>query len=526
MTAVVEVRDNSIWFRHIRGDASLVARLEALRSGETILLEIDGVTGPWQRMRSGADGRPTNGLQALGSAAEFWMRTQARRGDWLPICIAPQVATNEIAPPPINSQSELAEPVTIPVRSAQEIRPLGHVAALPPDTRLNQFIVDSVLGSGGFGITYRAVEQFTDRYVAIKEYMPSSIAGRDPSSRAVRPLRSGDSEDFRWGLGRFREEAKVLVRLRHISVVHVLTYFEANDTGYLVMEYHEGISLGEKLKWNLSLSEDELLEIVEPLISGIEEVHLRGFLHRDIKPDNILIRKDGIPVLLDFGSARQALVQHSQGLTAVVTLGYAPPEQYERNAKQGPWTDIYALGALMYHCILGEKPAPANERLWALHHRNSDPLDASVERLRRVASSKIVNAILRSLQLKSEDRPQSIAEFATLLPPASAETLLLGERPRERSAAEPLPVPHRDQSPIRASRPALNVVASMFVSTITCADSVIGNGIRHSHKLNVSWVSPCLQVRAATMPGGRIQHRAPGTPTRWRGPLPVGKRRG
>src|SRR5512134_2547974 len=192
----------------------------------------------------------------------------------------------------------------------------GRADALREGTQLNVYTLGPVLGAGGFGITYRATEQFTDRPVAIKEFLPTSIAHRALDGVSVRPLSHG-SADFGWGLERFRLEARTLIALPHKNIVPVLQYFEANGTGYLVMEYQNGRTLGARLHPDKHLGEAELRRVVYPLLDALEAVHAKGFLHRDIKPDNIFLREDGTPLLLDFGAARQAVGGKSQSLSAI-----------------------------------------------------------------------------------------------------------------------------------------------------------------------------------------------------------------
>lgn len=180
-----------------------------------------------------------------------------------------------------------------------------HLSALQPGARLHLYTIGAILGAGGFGITYRAREDITNREVAIKEYLPAAFAVRDRNGSTVRPLNEGAARDFEWGLERFRQEAKLLIDLKHPNIVPVLAYFEANATGYLVMEFQDGTSLGHVLRAK-TLTEQETLEIMVPLLDGVEEVHRHGFLHRDIKPENIFLRRDGVPLLLDFGAARAA----------------------------------------------------------------------------------------------------------------------------------------------------------------------------------------------------------------------------
>lgn len=222
--------------------------------------------------------------------------------------------------------------------------------ALPPGFLLEEYEIEAVLGHGGFGVTYLARDLNLGTPLAIKEYLPSDLALREDGT-TVHPKSEADREEYRWGLERFLGEAQTLTRFEHPNIVSVLRFFEANGTAYLVMAYQKGDSLSDILRQKGRLDETEVMGILGPLLDGLAEVHKAGFLHRDIKPGNIYIRADGSPLLLDFGAARQALGHRSKSLTAIVTAGFAPQEQYFSGGNQGPWTDIYALAAVLYREI-------------------------------------------------------------------------------------------------------------------------------------------------------------------------------
>ena len=295
---------------------------------------------------------------------------------------------------------------------------------------LNEYQIDSVLGKpGGFGITYLATDTHLRQLVAIKEYLPIDFAVREGKS-TVCVRSSSDEDSFNWGLKCFIEEARVLAKFKHHSIVRVLRFFEANGTAYMVMEYQHGHSLTDYLKQQQTLDEEALLALVLPLLDGLKEIHEANLLHRDIKPNNIYIRSsDNTPVLLDFGSARLAIGQKTRTVTSIVTPGYAPLEQYDNEMiDQGPWTDIYALGAVMYYAITGEPPPAATRRVM------KDPMITAV----KVGEGKYRKNLLRSvdwaLQLSEEDRPQSVEQWRVkmLVSPVkiltSAESLSLSRR--------------------------------------------------------------------------------------------------
>jgi hypothetical protein len=282
---------------------------------------------------------------------------------------------------------------------------MAHLHALPVSHEFEGYRIERVLGAGGFGITYLATEAVIGREVAIKEFLPSTIAARAVDSLDVHPIVPADAEMFRWGLKRFRNEARTLVSFRHGNIVQVYRYFEANGTAYLVMAYEKGASLAEILKARRTLPEAEIRALLDPLLAGVAEVHKAGFLHRDIKPANIILRADGTPALIDFGAARQSFGEKSQSLHAIVSPGYAPFEQYTSATQQGPWTDIYALGATLYCCISGTRPIEAPDRVAGAAMRPAAELGAG-----RYGET-LLRAIDRALGLQPEDRPQSVAAW-------------------------------------------------------------------------------------------------------------------
>jgi len=244
--------------------------------------------------------------------------------------------------------------------------------ALPEGTELiGEFRIKRVLGAGGFGITYLASETALARDVTIKEYFPLDYAARGASGDVV-PRSSDSVNDYQWGLERFMEEAQTLARFTHPNIVRVYRCFRARDTGYMVLHFEEG---GSFKAWLRQLQraprQGELDRIVAPLLDALDVVHAGNYLHRDIAPDNVIIRKDGEPVLIDFGSARGEIATHSKTVSALVKPGYSPYEQYATTgSSQGPWTDIYALGATLYHAIAGRTASSATGR-WTAAARRS-----------------------------------------------------------------------------------------------------------------------------------------------------------
>ena len=291
--------------------------------------------------------------------------------------------------------------------------------ALPKGYALHEYRIESVLGAGGFGLTYLATDSNLSLKVALKEYLPSDFAARGEDS-TVQPKSRDATESFQWGLQRFMAEAKTLASFRHPNIVRVMRFFEANCTGYMVMEFVEGKPLPDWIGPRRPLPQKSFSTLVEPLLEGLEVIHKAGFLHRDIKPANIFMREDGSPVLLDFGSARE-LKGGNQELTAVVTPGYAPLEQYHTQGRQGAWSDLYAFGGVMYWMLTGNKPVEAAARV-----RQDIMVPAATAGAGRY-TPEFLAAVDWALKPNDEERPQSVAEFkqrlAALQPLAADRTV-------------------------------------------------------------------------------------------------------
>lgn len=286
-----------------------------------------------------------------------------------------------------------------------------HENALKPGTRIRSFEIQNVLGAGGFGITYKAWDHQLECEVAIKEYLPNYLATRssDRITVTVLPRSEDDNNSYKNGLKKFLDEARTLAKFRDTSVVGVKQFLSANGTAYMVMDYERGRSLTDYVKNSPPpLPEEELKRTLTRLLGGLSALHTNKILHRDIKPDNIHIRDNGDPVLLDFGSARQAAPEKgSLELTSMVTLGYAPYEQYHKRGNQGPWTDLYSLGATTYYCLAGKKPVDGMDRYLAKQEGWPDPLRPAEELGRghyRVGFLRVIDWMLR---IPVEDRPQN-----------------------------------------------------------------------------------------------------------------------
>lgn len=317
--------------------------------------------------------------------------------------------------------------------------------ALPRGYLLEDYRLLRVLGEGGFSVTYLAQDVNLGNQVAIKEYLPNEFAVRDGTTVYAKSTASRD--DFGWGLERFLEEARILARFQHPNVVRVIRRFQANNTAYIVMDYEEGASLAQLLARHGTLDEEELKALLFPLVDGLQAVHAEGFLHRDVKPDNVYVRrKDETPVLLDFGAARNALGRKSRSMAAVVAPGYSPPEQYETDGEQGPFSDIYALAALCYRATVGERPVDSPRRVRMLFSTGEDPLPSMLETVRDRYSQALCNAVDWGMSPRSSDRPQHLGEWVAALSPPPPRSASTENRGVEDESEEPVP-PVEEKSP-------------------------------------------------------------------------------
>ena len=272
---------------------------------------------------------------------------------------------------------------------------------------VDHFQVEGVLGQGGFGTTYLALDTQLDCPVAIKEYNPD-FATRQ-TNYTIAPATESDRDSYQWGYNSFLREAQLLARFHHPNIVKVRHIFKAYETAYIVMDYEQGKSLLDCFRERGRIVQaQELLRIVQPVIEGLKTVHEREFLHRDIKPHNIFIRDDGTPLLLDFGSAR---IQGTDA-THTVTPGYTPIEQFEDEGYEGPFTDIYSIGATLYHIITGRPPVSALKRQTGIVLNGADPyVPLSDEDVRGPGAQALVRAINSALKQDAESRPQSLGEW-------------------------------------------------------------------------------------------------------------------
>ncbi len=283
--------------------------------------------------------------------------------------------------------------------------------ALPIGTRLEEFEILGLVGEGGFGIVYLAFDHSLQRRVALKEYMPSSLASRLHGGQTVTVRSVSDTETFSLGLRSFVNESRLLAQFEHPALLKVYRFWEGNGTAYMAMPFYEGLTLKQALaSGGFRPDQASLHLLILPLLNALTVLHTSQCFHRDIAPDNILLTPSG-PLLLDFGAARRVIGDASQMLTAILKEGYAPIEQYGTSAgmRQGPWTDIYALCGVLRYAITGAKPVSAIDRLYA----------DSMPPLREIAAGRYSSAFLAAidtgLAVRPESRPQSIGQFHALI---------------------------------------------------------------------------------------------------------------
>ncbi len=351
---------------------------------------------------------------------------------------------------------------------------VDNVHALPLGTQLGDYRIDAVIGHGGFGITYRAFDGQLAKIVAIKEYLPVEFAVRGADGKVV-PRAARIAEDFAWGRERFLEEARALARFRHPHIVPVLRYLAANGTAYTVMEFEDGRSVAELLTDGKRLPPADVRRLAEGLLSGLKAVHAQGFLHRDIKPSNIIIRRDGVPILIDFGAARQAIGGRTRTLTSILTPQYAPIEQYALDGKQGPWSDIYSAAAVLHRAIAGEPPPEAAARV------GSDPYRPLARTQADRFEQPFLAAIDRALAFTPEQRPQTIEEWRKLFGSTLPATPVVTDAPTQVMAPAEQSSPRlggvtrgQEVVPPEPLKPARRLPYNLIVSLLVVAVGAVG----------------------------------------------------
>ncbi len=312
----------------------------------------------------------------------------------------------------------------------------GSANGLAPDTELGEYRLLDVIGEGGFGVVYRALDLTLHREVAIKEYMPVALAGRQAGSPQIH-VRAQRQGAFDAGLRGFINEARLLAKFSHRALVRVHRFFEANGTAYMVMHFYKGQTLRAYLDGHAGrMDQHQLMQVLSPILDVLEVLHANDCCHRDIAPDNIFLPNNEGPVLLDFGAARHIISGMTQALAMVLKPGFAPIEQYvdDGTMPQGAWTDVYQLGAVMYVAITGQVPTASVARMV------TDPIKLLTADDYPGYSAGFLRGVHQALAVKQADRPQTITALRQLL--------LSSEAPPERRADEPQPTPQEITQPV------------------------------------------------------------------------------
>ncbi|MFN7857203.1 MAG: serine/threonine protein kinase [Acidovorax sp.] len=296
---------------------------------------------------------------------------------------------------------------------------MSHVDALPPGSRLGEFEILALLGVGGFGMVYKAFDHSLHRAVAIKEYMPSALAGRD-RGQTIRVRAPSDQAAYQAGLASFVGEARLLAQFDHPSLVKVFRFWQVNNTAYMVMPLYAGMTLKQARAYMQTPPSDAWLrKLLWSVLGALRVLHDGKTLHRDISPDNIFLQYSGPPVLLDLGASRHAINDQDRKHTAVLKVNYAPIEQYadgDHDLNQGPWSDLYSLAAVVYGCVCNDTPLPATLRSIRDRMVRFSRVAKTVRRQFGVEySPSFVEAISQSLALRPEERPQSIDAFLQVM---------------------------------------------------------------------------------------------------------------
>jgi tRNA A-37 threonylcarbamoyl transferase component Bud32 len=344
--------------------------------------------------------------------------------------------------------------------------------SLPPGTRLEEYAVLSVIGHGSFGITYLAEDTNLGTRIAIKEYLPQDYAVRD-STRTVRARKAGFDEALERGKDAFLKEARLLALVSHPNIVKVRRFFRAFGTAYIAMDFIDGRSLADVLERDFpggGYPPAKLKRMMIALLEGLGALHRAGVIHRDLKPANVLITADGNPVLVDFGAARNFERSLQRGMTVIMTPGYAPLEQYSEEDAQGPFTDIYAIGALAYRALTGRPPLEPYKRL-----AQDNLVPASSAGAGRYPAA-LLSAIDWALALHGKDRPQSASALLALLAADgdSARTVALAPGNRKRAHAASAEAPAAPAAQTRAARRPLTRAALPIALAVLLVGAVAG----------------------------------------------------
>ena len=335
-------------------------------------------------------------------------------------------------------------------RSGAATPPEDGSDALPAGTRLAEFEIRQVIGIGGFGIVYRAWDEALERDVALKEYMPVSLAGRGAGGGVTLRSRRHE-ENFALGKQSFVNEARLLARFDQAALVKVFRFWEGNGTAYMAMPLYKGLTLRQLRKkvTPATFNDAWMRALIEPLLGALEVMHEAEVYHRDIAPDNILWCDDNRPVLLDFGAARLVLGDRTQNVTAILKPQFAPIEQYAEtpSMRQGPWTDLYALAGTCYFMLTGRAPLPATTRVM------TDELEPLVRLAPQGCSPRLLQLLDWAMAVRPQDRPQSVAQFRDALAGRLPIPLRTGA-PEPAGAPDPAAAPQAYEKTIQVPSPS------------------------------------------------------------------------
>ena len=395
-------------------------------------------------------------------------------------------------------------------------------SALPPGCRIGGHyrVLDRLGRPGGFGQTYRALDERLRREVAIKEYFPRELVSRAGDDPAVRPLGAGESGQFEFGKLRFLEEGRTLARISHPRVVRVLELFEENRTAYLVMEYHRGANLAEVAALaGGRLDEPVVRALLLEILDGLEAVHRQGVLHCDVKPSNLYLTGTGVPLLLDFGAARRDFGERTATLDGILSPGYAPFELFQERGRLGAWTDVYGVAATAVALLTGERPPSAADRI------AGDPLSAGAPLTQRLPPG-LRAPLLAALALRPEERTASAERFrAGLLaaegaaPAPLAQLATLAQESMARLGADDEVATGSSTTTI--SRPSARRRRARSARFLAAAvlSVLVGAAIWTAWRLRLAGDGPPVAARAATSaPAALAGASAPAT-----SPLPSGE---
>jgi serine/threonine protein kinase len=378
--------------------------------------------------------------------------------------------------------------------------PVSHDFALPTGAKLFEFEIEAILSCTSLGITYRATDPLLCEAVAIKEYLPNEFAVRLPEG-AVCAKSDETREEFTTGLKEFLEEARTMALFRDNHIVHVRRYFEMSGTGYIVLDLEQGQTLGHVVE-DAPFPEAEFRDLFSAILDGVEVIHNRGILHHDLNPNNIMLRDDGSVVIIDFGAARDFRSRYSRSITAAAGCPYSPPEQHGVGGRQGPWSDLYALGAIAYRCITGSAPPDSPQRL------RNDPYVPAVIAAASIRNRALLSAIDWMLRVDEADRPRSVAQVRLamrtgIIPPSLPKNTSVG---LEQGLEQLVTVEFGDRRPARKVRArSMTAVALLLFGTIVLsgsglavlkAESISEIACERFRTLCTSWQTALLKASA------------------------------